>query len=212
LFVARNAKAGDILTCDIVRSVRPAHGLHPRNLPLILGRHAARDLTAASPLTWDAVGIAPEPKVSLRAASARDRDALLAWRNDPATRGMSLQQEAVSPADHERWFASSLDSRDRLLFIAEKDGAVGTIRLDLRQHGLAEVSLTVAPDHRKRGYAAEMIRAVEPHARDRQVRTLVAAIRPENEPSVRAFKSAGYYGFHELHGVLHCERRLGPYA
>ena len=44
LYVACDMKAGDAITEDNVRSVRPGHGLHPKHLPGILGRKVNRDL------------------------------------------------------------------------------------------------------------------------------------------------------------------------
>jgi len=38
-----------------VRSIRPAHGLHTRHLPEVLGRHAACDIERGTPLRWDLV-------------------------------------------------------------------------------------------------------------------------------------------------------------
>lgn len=37
LYVAEDVNAGDLVTCDNVRSVRPGFGLHPRFLPKVLG-------------------------------------------------------------------------------------------------------------------------------------------------------------------------------
>lgn len=53
LFVASDVKAGETITTSNVRSVRPASGLHPRHLDDVLGRTAARDITAGTPLSWD---------------------------------------------------------------------------------------------------------------------------------------------------------------
>lgn len=55
LFVSRAVRAGEPFTADNVRSVRPAHGLHTRHLPEVLGARASRDVEAGSPLTWDMV-------------------------------------------------------------------------------------------------------------------------------------------------------------
>jgi N-acetylneuraminate synthase len=55
LFVARPLKAGERFTADNLRSVRPAHGLHPRHYEEILGRRAARDIEAGTPMGWDLV-------------------------------------------------------------------------------------------------------------------------------------------------------------
>ena len=38
LYVAEDVKAGDMITEDNVRSVRPGYGLHPKYLPKVLGK------------------------------------------------------------------------------------------------------------------------------------------------------------------------------
>lgn len=53
LFVVKDTKAGEILTADNVRSVRPGIGLHPRYLGEVIGRRAARDIARGTPLSWD---------------------------------------------------------------------------------------------------------------------------------------------------------------
>jgi N-acetylneuraminate synthase len=48
-------KAGDRITADAVRSVRPGYGLAPKHLDAVLGRTLARDVDYATPVTWDAL-------------------------------------------------------------------------------------------------------------------------------------------------------------
>jgi pseudaminic acid synthase len=55
LFVVRNVKRGELFTAQNVRSIRPAHGLHTRHLPDVLGRRAAMDIDCGTPLRWDLV-------------------------------------------------------------------------------------------------------------------------------------------------------------
>ncbi len=55
LFVAADIMAGEPFTENNVRSIRPAHGLHPRYLPVILGRKATCAVRRGTPLTWDMV-------------------------------------------------------------------------------------------------------------------------------------------------------------
>lgn len=50
LFVVRNVSKGELFTEENVRSIRPAHGMHPRHLHEILGRKAIRDVEAGTPL------------------------------------------------------------------------------------------------------------------------------------------------------------------
>ncbi|MEM7293553.1 MAG: N-acetylneuraminate synthase family protein, partial [Pseudomonadota bacterium] len=55
LFVSRDIHAGERLTRDNIRSVRPGVGLHPKHLPVNLNRQAARDLRKGTPLEATAV-------------------------------------------------------------------------------------------------------------------------------------------------------------
>jgi len=55
LFVVRDVSAGELLTADHVRSIRPGHGLHPRHRGDIVGRRAARDITAGTPVSWSLI-------------------------------------------------------------------------------------------------------------------------------------------------------------
>lgn len=52
LFIVKDVKRGEPLTQANVRSIRPGHGLPPKFLPEILGRTAAADLSAGTPLAW----------------------------------------------------------------------------------------------------------------------------------------------------------------
>lgn len=46
LYFVRDLKAGEMITADAVRSVRPGYGLAPKHLDEILGRHVVRDVVA----------------------------------------------------------------------------------------------------------------------------------------------------------------------
>lgn len=53
LFVVKDIKKGETFTESHVRSIRPAHGLHTRYYDIVLGRKAAKDISAGMPLSWD---------------------------------------------------------------------------------------------------------------------------------------------------------------
>lgn len=53
LFVVRAVRAGETLTADHVRAIRPALGLPPRSLDKVLGRRARRELPRGEPLRWE---------------------------------------------------------------------------------------------------------------------------------------------------------------
>ncbi len=221
LFVARDVGAGRVLTCDDVRSVRPAHGLAPQHLPAVLGRRATRDLTMGTPLTWEMVGDRPERgPLTLSPATDDDRDALLAWRNDPETREASVSTAPVSEDDHAKWLRATLASDDRVLWVARSEGArVGQARIDRSREagdGAWEVSITVAPEARGKKLSTPLLSAIEAPARERGARLLVARIDAKNSKSIATFKRAGYYAFVERtvdgRDFVFCERRITPFG
>lgn len=55
LYVAEDMKAGDIITEENVRSVRPGFGLHPKYLSEILGKKVNRDLEVGDRMSWEVV-------------------------------------------------------------------------------------------------------------------------------------------------------------
>lgn len=55
LFVACDMKKGERFTLENVRDVRPADGLETRYLDDVLGKTAAKDIEAGTPLAWDLI-------------------------------------------------------------------------------------------------------------------------------------------------------------
>ena len=53
LFVSQDIAAGDVLTPQNVRSVRPNDGLPPVELPKVLGRMVKQNIPMGTPLSWD---------------------------------------------------------------------------------------------------------------------------------------------------------------
>jgi N-acetylneuraminate synthase len=55
LFVVTDVRAGDRVTSDNVRSIRPSGGLPPVDLDRVLGRRFTRDVPRGTPLSWDVI-------------------------------------------------------------------------------------------------------------------------------------------------------------
>lgn len=55
LFVVKDIKAGEVLSKDNVRSIRPGHGLHTRYLEQVLDKKAVVDIKKGVPLSWELV-------------------------------------------------------------------------------------------------------------------------------------------------------------
>ena len=55
LYFVRALAAGETITADAVRSVRPGFGLPPKDLDRILGKRVTRDVAANTAVSWDAI-------------------------------------------------------------------------------------------------------------------------------------------------------------
>ena len=53
LYIVQDLKAGDTLTAEAVRSVRPGYGLAPKHLDAVLGRRLKTDVARHTALRWD---------------------------------------------------------------------------------------------------------------------------------------------------------------
>ena len=52
LFIVKDVKAGDEITLDNVRSIRPGYGLHPKYYLGIIGKKFRKDCEKGTPLNW----------------------------------------------------------------------------------------------------------------------------------------------------------------
>lgn len=56
LYVTKSVSAGEPITPENVRSVRPSGGLKPKFLSVVLGKRFTRDAKMGDPVTWDLLG------------------------------------------------------------------------------------------------------------------------------------------------------------
>jgi RimJ/RimL family protein N-acetyltransferase len=112
---------------------------------------------------------------------------LLRWRNDPATRSASRTTAIIDESAHRNWLQDSLEAENRRLLIAEVENLpVGSVRFDLDE--LCEVSWTVAPEARGKGYGKQMVSAA---VRSVPLR-MKAVARVENVGSQKIAEAAGF--------------------
>ncbi len=56
LYIAHDLAAGEVLTRDNVRVIRPGFGLAPKHLERVLGRRVGQAVRRGTPLTWELLG------------------------------------------------------------------------------------------------------------------------------------------------------------
>lgn len=210
VFATRRIDAGERLTQEntaVLRCGKLGYGLHPAEHPHALGRAARRVIERDTPIGWDDLSPAsaePPRGVTLREAGPGDARAVWAWKNDPeALRTSFRTPEPVPWEDHERWYARRLAMLEPCLWIIEDAGrSVGSIRID-REPDRGVISIAVDPGARGRGVGAQAIAlACGLFAAAGGPARVEALIKPDNDRSARAFRSAGFVpaGSREIDG------------
>ncbi|WP_020499378.1 GNAT family N-acetyltransferase [Sciscionella marina] len=140
----------------------------------------------------------------IRPARAEDAALLLELRNDPDTRRSSVHTGVVTEQEHRAWLQQSLTRTDRMLLIAEQDGApIGTVRFDLEEPETWELSITLAPDRRGHGRAGPVLQAAQDYLTEqRRVRSIRARVRTGNTASLALFARAGYRRYRAEDGFV----------
>lgn len=134
-----------------------------------------------------------------------DEALLLSWRSDEETQHASRASTPISVAQHHEWLSDSLRNSDRLLLVCEDQSRtpLATVRFDLDQrHGqfvVYEVSITVAPNARRRGVGMRALMVGENFlvnflSNGQRIR-LVAFVRVSNARSGKLFGECGYRSF-----------------
>ena len=130
--------------------------------------------------------------MTLEPVSAEDSDKLFLLANDPAVRSASFHSGAISKEEHVRWFKGVLEDKNRRLYCYQTgDTFAGQFRLD-REGDQAEVSFSIAPEVRGKGWAAGMLLLGCEKAVTLGISRLVARIKRDNVASLKSFSGAGF--------------------
>ena len=134
----------------------------------------------------------------IRDASIEDLPAIVAIYNSTVpTRMVTADTEPVSVASRQQWFADHSPAR-RPLWVAEAGGQIaGWLSFSSfygrpAYDGTCEVSVYLAPEHRRQGLGSQLLlRCIEQAPRIR-VATLLGFVFGHNEPSLRLFEKVGF--------------------
>lgn len=159
------------------------------------------------------------PEMRARRVTSSDSRMLFEWRNDPVTRRRSRNTEPITWESHQSWLAHTISSSGRLLLLVECEGKpTATVRFDRIEtegrHEGYEVSITLAPESRGLGLAAESLRSSEAAIlleTPGSVR-LFATIHEDNPASYRLFARARYTPFRPVSndGFLMLSKVISP--
>lgn len=156
--------------------------------------------------------------LTLRPVAKSDCRLLWEWINDPAVRTSAFESHSIPWPEHVAWFQRKTGAGDCYIYVVmdEERRPVGQVRFEVRGRH-AETDVSIAREHRGRGYGAEALRlACSALLREGVADVITAHIRPENVASIRSFEKAGFgqRGRTVIKGVegliLTLDRRPGP--
>jgi|TARA_B110000090_G_C13360838_1_gene438342 UDP-2,4-diacetamido-2,4,6-trideoxy-beta-L-altropyranose hydrolase len=147
--------------------------------------------------------------INTRVAIITDSKDIFEWRNDELTRKMSHTTDIVEWEGHSAWFASSLESKNRLLLLCENENGskkIAVVRFDVSSTR-ALVSINLSPEMRGKGISKQCLSESIENFKNEfpQVVALDAEIKPENIASQRVFKSVGFVNVRDDVSTLYFE-------
>jgi RimJ/RimL family protein N-acetyltransferase len=151
----------------------------------------------------NSLGEFPNEELLIREVAPEDIWDVLAWRNDPLTRAMSLSTTEISPAEHQVWFSREVLKQPPATYI----GLFRTSKLGIcRFHETGatntwSVSINLNPAMRGQRLAQPFLTACIKFFRRTSNATLTATIKGNNEASIRLFISCGFQFTSTAEGV-----------
>lgn len=134
--------------------------------------------------------------VLIKEATLDDSKDLWRWRNDEATRAMSVSTDSVAWDSHSSWFEKSLLNPNRFLYVGlleEDQTKVGMCRYDVDvDKRVAEVSINLNPAVRGMGLSSTLLSdSMKAFFAERSM-DLVATIKKKNLASIKCFVKSGF--------------------
>jgi RimJ/RimL family protein N-acetyltransferase len=133
-------------------------------------------------------------EVDIRLATIQDGSLLWEWANDSVTRRNSFSNEPITWDVHQSWYATKLASPDCRLWILDfQKKPVGQIRYDRISSDTAQISFSVAPVMRGRGFGTLLLQMTPPLAAlELGVKWVRGVALKDNEASKRTFVKASF--------------------
>lgn len=191
IFVTNDIKAGEIITKENIRVIRPGYGLHPREYKYVLGKTVVEDVKRGMPLEGKMI----DGYLKLRPATIDDCQMIYEWINETETRKQSFSTEHISWETHKKWFDNCMNCAERKLYVCcHAEEQIGQYRIDILSDTEVVISYSIAKEYRNRGYGSEMLRAGEALIRKTMSRVcrIKAEVKKENMASQKMLLENGY--------------------
>lgn len=134
-------------------------------------------------------------KFDIKLAKIEDMKAVFELSNDSLVRLNSFNQEKISWENHQTWFENKINNKNCLFYIVknEENNLISQVRIDKINPAEGDISISVSPLFRGKGYGAKILKMVSEKASSEQnIKKINAYIKNENITSQKMFEKAGY--------------------
>ena len=142
-----------------------------------------------------------EKQIVFREADINDIDLYFNWINDPLVRESSYQSNLIDFESHNEWFKSKIIDSNTFMAVFENELSekIGQVRIDKVDDVNAIISMSVAKEHRGKGYATKLISTYSDYFLEKYKNVCINAyIKKSNMKSKHIFEEAGFKFVKEL--------------
>jgi len=130
--------------------------------------------------------------VQILPVNSGDMLKVFALSNEDSVRANSFNQDKIKLSEHRRWFEAKLEDKNSIMLKALIGKLLaGQVRLDIKNN-IALIGVSVSEKFRGRGVGSMLIGIAIEKAAERDVETIEAYIKPENQSSVKLFEKNGF--------------------
>lgn len=133
--------------------------------------------------------------LSFRKATLADIKLYFEWANDSVVREQSYNSKMIDFENHKKWFEFKLNDYSCLMLIFQNEEKlnIGQIRIQKENEKEALIGISIASEHRGKGYAKDMLKIASDYFFDTNRKMLINAFIKENNLSSKyAFEKAGF--------------------
>lgn len=133
--------------------------------------------------------------LSFRKATLSDSKLYFDWANDVSVREQSYNSDAIDFESHTKWFQSKVEDESCTLFLFQNEEKinVGQIRIQKINEVEVLIGISIAAEHRGKGFAKEMLLLASDYFLENNKGYLINAyIKEQNVSSKQAFEKAGF--------------------
>lgn len=138
----------------------------------------------------DKIELTLKNDTSLILATADDCATVYKWQSKPELRKYSRNSKPIEWQEHQIWFANTLQSNERTLFIINfSNTPCGILRLDTLNENTQEISILLSTSHHGNNIACNAIKSIPLQYKKRDI---IASVHPDNTSSHKLFTRAGF--------------------